>query len=101
MSRTRARGAPGLEPILISLPELSRTVGALHLFQVTSALLGSILCNAGARPQVRAPRAGLPAAASLLLEPLRHLGVRAALQGQLVDIAREYCDVLGEARPLS
>lgn len=69
VSHKRAQTPAGLEFALRSLPEWSRSVTA--------------------------QRAELPAAAAALLEPLRSLELRAALQGQVVDIAREYCQVLG------
>ncbi|PSC72979.1 succinylglutamate desuccinylase [Micractinium conductrix] len=69
VSSRRAGAPPGLQHALRALPEWSRNVTAR--------------------------RSELPAAAASLLEPLRSLELRAALHGQLVDIAREYCDVLG------
>lgn len=46
--------------------------------------------------QVTAQRESLPAAINTLLGPIRSLELRAALHSQLVDIAREYTEVLGE-----
>ena len=43
-----------------------------------------------------ARRTELSTAAATLLEPLRSFELRAELQEQVVAIAREYCDVLGE-----
>lgn len=105
VSSRRAGAPPGLQHALRALPEWSRNVRAL--WELADCLgtqwVGrrrsppTLFPAAPARRslQVTARRSELPAAAASLLEPLRSLELRAALHGQLVDIAREYCDVLG------
>lgn len=97
VQRQRVVPPPSLEIVLRTMPEFSTKVRRSSTSAATNPLLG--WCSHTARlcaAQVVAEHAELLAAAATLAMPLPGAELRAALQQQILGVAEEFCDTLGE-----